>query len=556
MKNQTAIGSLVLFCALAMVTPALADDTPQPTEIKIEDLSDGQVIRTVIQRSTAKRLTAEEQDQLAPTIERFIKARKEKLEKSDQHPWMHPVPNDRNVNPDDVVPRNPEVVPGRSVAGTDPLSLFVNTITSSVSPANSSTVNEPSVVASNDRVHYTANWYSATSDNLGDTFTYVNPFSGPFAAPSGEFMCCDQTTAFDPNSNTIFWLQQYIPNNFTTPSTNTGTQRINVDQDSDGTWDCAYDINTVNSGFSDNTWFDFPDLVVSDNYLWHASNVFNHNPHSFVGGYSARYPLAELSQCSGSLTINAFTTNHGSLRFVRGADTTMYFADHNSTAQMILWTWPDADDNPTSVNRSITGWLNSTRICGSPDGREWCGGMDSRIQSGFKSGSTIGFMWTASQGGGFTKPYTRISTFDTSNNLSHIEDIDIWSSTVGFVHASSAVNSNGQIGGTILWGGASDFQSCSAWMAESPSAAGFSPFDTVTALNGTSGPSSNRSGDYLMSATYYPNTQQFVGACFALTSTSRSQSRFLHFGRESSTILIFSDGFEDGTMDQWSSSIP
>jgi hypothetical protein len=201
--------------------------------------------------------------------------------------------------------------------------------------------------------------------------------------------------------------------------------------------------------------------------------------------------------------------------------------------------------------------LSATRVCGSPDGREWCGAMDSRVQSGFQSGTTVGFMWTASQGGGFAKPYTRISTFDTATDLTHLEDIDIWSSTVGFVHASAAVNSLGQIGGTILWGGSADYQSCSAWIADSPTSASLAPFESLISVAGASGPSTNRSGDYTWTNVAYPNTDQFIGACFALSSPSRAVSTFVNFGRASTGVSpFFADGFESAGTDGWTVANP
>jgi hypothetical protein len=183
--------------------------------------------------------------------------------------------------------------------------------------------------------------------------------------------------------------------------------------------------------------------------------------------------------------------------------------------------------------------------------------MDSRIQSGFLSGTTVGFMWTASQGGGFAKPYTRIATFDTTAALAHLEDVDIWSADVGYVHASAAVNSAGQIGGTILWGGAATYQSCSAWLADGPGSASFAPLDAVTSVTGVSGPSSNRSGDYTWTNVYYPNTFQFTGTCFALAATNKATSKFVQFGSASSAGgPLFIDGFESADTGHWTTATP
>jgi hypothetical protein len=51
--------------------------------------------------------------------------------------------------------------------------------------------------------------------NDGKTFSYINPYTGPFAAPAGERFCCDQVTVYDPRRHAIFYLQQYYGSNTT-----------------------------------------------------------------------------------------------------------------------------------------------------------------------------------------------------------------------------------------------------------------------------------------------------------------------------------------------------
>jgi hypothetical protein len=355
--------------------------------------------------------------------------------------------------------------------------------------------------------------------------------------------------AHDPGSNTIFWLQQFIPHG----GTNTGTQRINVDVNADGSWDCAYDINTVLVGFSSNTWFDFPDLTVSSNYLYHTSNAFTFGG-QWAGAYAGRYPLSELAACTTSLTIDGYRGGSGgSYRLSRGADTTMYFASHQSNTALRIWSWPDGSAEPTSVSRTVAAWTSGSYSCPGPDGRNWCGRHDGRIQGGFVTGDTVGFMWTPSQGGSFPFPYVRISTFDTTTSLTHIDDIDIWSSDVAYMYPSASVNSAGQLGGTVMWGGgATHYASCSAWMADSPMAGDLVPLEHTTSIAGAFGPTNSdaRSGDYTLSEVYYPDDTQFVGACFAYLSLGSGTSKYIRFGRTPSDVIFFDD-FESGSTNAW-----
>jgi len=535
MIQKRRISALVLFVTIAGWMPASAQDSP-PELVEV-------VIHTTVDRLDTAPRDPELLGETTSESEARIAELHARLMEGSQHPKPGAPIETITFDPSVLVPLNPPVNPARSDGSGVGPELFVNTNPSDVASVNSrSEVHEPAVAAAGDRVFYTANWYTATSSNGGVDFSFVNPNPGPFAAPTGERFCCDQTMAHDPGSNTIFWMQQFIPINFNTPSTTTGTQRINVDQNADGTWDCAYDISTTLVGFATNTWFDFPDLTVSTNYLYHASNAFTFN-WNWAGGYVGRYPLAELVACSTPLTIDAFTSGNGSFRLSRGADTTMYYATHQSNASLRIWSWPDAAPSPVSPG---------------PDGENWCGRHDSRIQGGFVTGQTVGFLWTPSQGGSFPFPYMRVSTFDTGNDLASLNDIDIWSSDLAFMYPSASVNSAGQLGGTIMWGGGdTHYASCSAWMADSPTAGDLVPLDHTTSIAGNFGPENGdqRSGDYTLSEVYYPDGTQFVGACFAYLNQGSGTSTFMRFGR-TPTVEIFADGFESGGTTAWSSVIP
>jgi hypothetical protein len=152
----------------------------------------------------------------------------------------------------------------------------------------------------------------------------------------------------------------------------------------------------------------------------------------------------------------------------------------------------------------------------------------------------------------------RVSTFDTGNDLAWVDDIDIWSPDVAFMYPSASVNSAGELGGTVMWGGGdTNFASCSAWMAETPTAGDLVPLNHTTSISGAVGPSNgnSRSGDYTMSTSYYPDDLQFAGACFSYLSLGSSTTTYLRFGSASSA-EIFADGFEDGDPFRWSSVTP
>jgi hypothetical protein len=551
MKRTTFDLMLVLTLTMAGAELVPAEETPAPPGDR--------VVHTTTERLDSPR-DPSLLGQTTPESELRFAELEARLMEGRQHPKPGAPMEIVNLDPSVLVPRNPPVDLGRQEGLVVGPVLYVNTSPSdAVSVSARSEVHEPAVAAAGARVFYTANWYSATSSDGGENFSYVNPYPGPFPSPVGESFCCDQTMAHDPGSNTIFWLQQFMPNNWA-GSTDTGTQRINVDRHSDGVWDCAYDISTTLVGFSANTWFDYPDLTVSSNYLYHSSNTFTYpNPNfGWAGGYVGRYPLSELASCSTPLTIDAYTSSSGSFRFSRGAETTMYFASHQSNTALRVWNWPDAAPGPTSVLKTVAGWSNASRSCPGPDGRNWCGSHDGRIQSGFLAGETLGFVWTPSQGGSFPYPYVRISTLDAANDLTPIDDIDIWSPDLAYMYPSVAVNSAGQLGGTVMWGGGdANYPSCSAWVAESPTEGGLVPLAHTLSIAGNFGAQNGdgRSGDYTMSEVYYPDASQFVGSCFAYPTLGRGASTYIRFGRTAAA-EVFTDGFESGDTSGWSSATP
>jgi len=295
---------------------------------------------------------------------------------------------------------------------------------------------------------------------------------------------------------------------------------------------------------------------VSDNYLYHSSNAYTHS-WGWAGGYVGRYPLAELASCSTPLTIDALTSGSGSFRFSRGAQTTMYFATHQSNAALRIWTWTDASPDPVMVSRTVPYWRNGQRSCAGPDGDNWCGSHDGRIQGGFFVDGTVGFVWTPSQGGSFSYPYMRISTFDTGDELASLNNIDVWSPDLAYMYPSVSVNSAGQLGGTVMWGGGdTHYPSCSAWVADSPTTEDLVPFNHTVSIAGSHGAQNGdgRSGDYTLSEVYYPDDTQFVGACFAYLTSGRGTSSYVRFGTTPGE--IFSDGFESGNSAGWTSTTP
>ena len=335
--------------------------------------------------------------------------------------------------------------PGPQAAGD--FRFFRVTDVTPATAGSTSFVDEPSVSQVGQTVFYTGNWFGALSTDGGRTFTFVNPFTGPFPPVNAGF-CCDQSVVADPSRNVIFWEQQYINDG------NTATQRINVDRNADGTWDCDYDFTPQNLGLPAGRQFDFPDLVVGANSLYHSSNIFNQTSPFATEAMISRYPLNEMSNCQGFGYQAIVRNDNFSLRATHGTGSTVYIGSHNSTSQIRIFNWTEGSGTYFFDDRNINAWSAGVGVCPGPDGKDWCGFADSRIQGAYLANGVIGFMWNASQGGGFAYPQVQVAQFRESDRA-FLSQAQIWNPSYAWQYPSVGVNGRGHLGGTIAVGGGS-----------------------------------------------------------------------------------------------------
>ena len=516
--------------------PILAQPDPEP--LRWPDT--GQTRHGTLEAQHGPRIPTEELDKVDEATLEQVQRRRDRLRAK----TSRAIPPLRQVVPvdPDRTPSSPPTEIGGSHAPTD--FIFVrNTEPSAVVPAGfSATVNEPSVANARGKVFYTGNWYAASSADNGETFSFVNPFAGPFAPATGGF-CCDQVTTYSEEVNALFYLQQFLGDS------TSGVQRINVDQEADGTFDCFYDISPQTMGFPTENFSDFPDLAVADSWLYHSSNVFSTVSFGFSGAFVARYDLASLAACS-SVPFDTFSDpTFFSFKLTRGATDTMYFADHITTSSLRIWRWPEGADDPTPFDRSVAAWTDVPRTCPGPDGADWCGFMDRRMSAAYVADGTVGFMWTPAQDATFPQPYTRIAQFSEATLALTGEPV-IWSGSIAWGYASVAVNSNGDLGGTMTAGSTSLYPTCLAWIADDVNGDTLAPLENNVAYTGTSGPSPDRAGDYNSAHVNSSNKKLWAGACFAYDTPTEGTSRYLVFGREQDH-LMFEDGFESGNTLAW-----
>jgi hypothetical protein len=249
--------------------------------------------------------------------------------------------------------------------------------------------NSPSAANNGYVVFETGNWYAAVSSNGGQSFKYMDPATA-FPPIYGGF-CCNQVVIYDPSRDIFIWEMEYVPD------TDQGGLRIAISRGTDavkGNW-YFYDLPASPGYF-----FNFSDLALSNDFVYITTNRFTLGG-SFDHSFIFRFPLDPLMEGTGFGYDFVARSDNFNFRPVQGATDTIYWASHNTTSQVRVFLWGEDSGSYgwSDVNLSAA-WNDDTRTCPGPDGKDWCGGEDGRILTGWLARGVVGFMWSASQGGG------------------------------------------------------------------------------------------------------------------------------------------------------------
>jgi hypothetical protein len=428
-------------------------------------------------------------------------------------------------------PSNPPVRSARGAVATPEAFRFFENTAVGIDGAPltfKSLTASPDVANADNVVFQTGNFYAARSVDGGKSFNFLDPFLGPFA-PVNDGFCCHQGAVYDPNHDALFYLQQFFPDS------STGTHRINVDSGADGSFDCAYDLTPQQFGLASGRWFDFGELVLGTNFLYHTANVADQTP-VVTEGFIGRYPLDQISTCA-SLTATSYEANDRfDFRATRGTGTTVYWGAHNSTTSIRIYRWPETSSTPQFDDRDVAVWPTGTATCAGPDGNDWCGRSTGRILGAYVANGTIGFLWNAPQGGSFPHPHVQFARFQESDRAL-VQQGQIWSDILAWQYPAVAVNARGHLGGTLLFGGGDSFNgpNCAAWIADDFNGGALAPLTNAVVAIGSSGPSQNVGGDRLGAQAHYPFGNTWVGSCYTQQGGSAAvnvEPRYVWFGRE------------------------
>ncbi|MCC6782266.1 MAG: hypothetical protein IT457_05455 [Planctomycetes bacterium] len=415
---------------------------------------------------------------------------------------------------------------------------YVNFRSDVVKPggASSSRIAEPACVfADQSNGFFTANWYAARTQDGGGSWSYVNPYTS-FGAAWGGF-CCDQRLV-NAGATTV-WYLQYVAD-----GTGTGGARLAVSTSAAnlgaGNFSHSYLLAPQNFGFPAGTWLDFPDTARSPEFFYFASNVFN-GAGAYQGAVVWRMRIADMA-AGGTIGFSYITSSAlgggSSFRFTQDAGTRMYFASHQSTTQLRLNWWDDAGGGIGGEIRDVAAWSFSYAADPGPDGRNWTGRADSRIQGGYQSATEFGFLWHSGPIGVQTHNFVRLVRFNLADRAI-LEQRSIYNNSLSFMYPAAATNAAGHIGISCALGGGPYYPVSVSLLKDDLE--NFSSARFIASAN--AGPTSNVWGDYftVQRPPFWPWEQQFVATGMGMVgggANGDQEPRSVRFGRDA-----FRDGF-------------
>ena len=417
-------------------------------------------------------------------------------------------------------------------AVTDNIVIVKNTaITSPAQKSTSSNVNEPSVAANREVVMYSGNWYAAVSTDGGGTFMFIDPAEAfrKFDPPNSRF-CCDQVVHYINRIDTFVWLLQYGPN------TGNNIQRIAFATTAgvaNRSWRLL-DISTQTLGVP-GAFLDFPDLAVGANALYMTTNIFG--PGSAFGTAIVRIPFSTVS--GQTKKVDRFVSmRHQGFRIAQNCDRTAFFATHEDTTTLRVFSWKESEQVPTSATVKVARWVGGDGYHSrTPDGRRWLDRADSRLTGATMAGNELWFAWGSNRGGANSRPrpFVQIARINSSD-MTLIEDINLWDADSAICYAALGTNSNNEVGVSYMIGGGNRFPSHAVGILTGTRR------DVIVA-EGSRSPAADQFGrfewgDCLSVRRFFPKQKLFTATGYTLESggagnNKDSTPRYVLFGRSS-----------------------
>lgn len=375
---------------------------------------------------------------------------------------------------------------------------------------DTSTVGEPSVAGAANQLFVTGNWYASSSTDDGASWTHVDPFSA--LPPAAGGFCCDQVVLHDARRGLWIWILQYIQQG------GSNVFRIAATHDAGfpGGW-YWWDIapTTLDASFT-NMWFDYPDAALTADNLFTTFNMFN-TEGAWQRAAVMRFPLDTIANAATLGFQSWTTTGNGSLRLTQGAAGTMYWGSHNSSQQLRLFSWADADTSLSWWDVGVTPYSQSISST-APNGVDWLGRADTRITGACVGNGAVTFMWTAGSGDNRPHAFCKVVRIaEASKRL--VDEPDIFSTGRAWAYPAAATSDSGVVGFTAFYGGVDRAPSHVVGARDDAARA----WPSVISQQGTDSPNDPKWGDYLTCRAHSTAPGTWIAAGYTLQGGSTRQ---------------------------------
>lgn len=436
---------------------------------------------------------------------------------------------------DDGAFLNELLPPGNLIVAKNAINTVLPT-----SPQFKSSLGESAVANEGRGVFYTGNTFASFSANRGATWFQRNFPTAPF---TGARMCCDQDVEYSEGRKRVFWSMLWLNSTVTQ-----GVVQIAVLRSPTSAPACWYNI-----GFGATTLPDYPHIGLSNDFLYLSTNNITNG--AWSGSQMWRLGLDQMAECQ-STSAQIFTWATGSQRIfvpVEGATDTMYWGLLNNSTSFRVFSWPEASNTVTSVNRAI-----STSPHNNPDCRGGIGNNDfiergtSWSIAGFRmrgwygqpnrggGRDAVGWMWNVGVDAAHPQGHIHAAVFD-ADSRALIGQPHIWNSSFCFGYPDVAPTERGHPAVVLAYGGRAGGGGVAArnavLLGDDLAAGGpFGPFATVAV--GTHNRTDGRFGDYFTIQQHSPCDMFLSAGSYVLvngTAGANAQHHYVNFGRNRDT---------------------
>jgi hypothetical protein len=353
-------------------------------------------------------------------------------------------------------------------------------------------VDPSGAASSSDVIAMVGNVYLAVSTDGGSSWSYLDPTT-MFPKFAGGLVG-DQQMIYEPELDLFIWVMLHNP----VPSTKDGAFRL--------AWASSADVESrPKSGWR------FVDFVASD---IDAAGEFLDQPHL---SYSNRNLLVAVDADSGRIIVRIplsdlgtgsigweYTPALSGISFQFSAPSGQrpagaFLAGHVDTSTLRVVEWRDGDPDYHEHDVKVQKYSDSGDFtCVTPSGVDWSARCGARISGSTWQDERLWFSWTAprsapNENPDYPQPYTRVVRINTSNWKTDTE-MQVWNPKYAFAYSALSLNSNGEVGISVAWGGPSD-EADAAFGILGDFVVWYQDGSTATATG--SDPAAGRWGDFL-----------------------------------------------------------